>query len=207
MRRSLLGTVVIAAAIAAVAAGSLSACTSPAPPRLTAAQKCTPKTAKVSWGDPVQGDKVPIEAHLLAYDGGVAVSTPVPVAADTNASVTFTSGRLGDISKVSVDSWLASLRAGVVAAGQVPSGFGDGKPVQPSDLKPSRAGGKYFVVTEEKLTTVPFTISCAGEKKLTGRIAAVADTGSYSTISRCGTASTLVPGEIAALMGPACTKA
>jgi hypothetical protein len=197
----------LAAAMGAVLLASLVACT-PAAPKLTAAQKCTPTNAKISWGTPVDGAKQPVEAHLLSFQGGVAISTPVQTSVSTSATLSFAhAGRTSDFSKISIDPWYRALVASVRATKAVPSGFGDGKPVEPSDIQPSRAAGKYFVVTEEKLTTVPFTIACAGEKPVTGSLAAYADTGSYGTITQCGTMPKGLSPVIIGLMGPACTRA
>jgi hypothetical protein len=194
--------------LAVFVVGSLSACSSPVSPKQSAAHNCTPTSAHVSWGSPVQGKKVPAEAHLINFEDGVLVSTPIPTNSDTDAHFSYAGDHsISDISSSAQIDWQANLLSRLrKKTGTVPSDFGGGNPVDPSDITPATTVGKFVVVTEEKVLTVPFTISCSGEKALPGSVAAVADIGTYSTLTQCGAIPDGTPQEIVALMGPACAK-
>jgi hypothetical protein len=195
------------AVLLVLVSGSLTACSSTVGAKQSSAKKCTPTSAHVSFGGPIQGKKQPIEAHLISFQDGVMLSTPIRTSADTAATFSYSDGRsLSGISSTSEADWRLSLLGRVRKTQTVPTGFGDGKPVEPSDITPDASSGKYVVVTEEELTTVPFTIACSGERTLKGNIAAVADTGSYTTLTQCGTTPSGLSPEIVALMGPACTQ-
>jgi hypothetical protein len=188
--------------------GSLSACSSPVSQKHASADNCTPSSAKVTWGVPVQGKKVPVEAHLISFEDGVQVSTPISTNSDTDAHFSYAGDRsITDISSTPEVDWQASLLSRLrKKTGIVPSDFGSGAPVDSGDITPSTTIGKFVVVTEEKSLSVPFTISCAGEKALSGSVAAVANIGAYSTLTECGAIPDGTPQEIVSLMGPACTK-
>jgi hypothetical protein len=168
---------------------------------------CLPARAHISFGKPVQGAKAPIEAHLISFDGGVQLSTPIQTTTDTSAFFSYAGETsFADISSVSDSDWQSVLLSRLRRTKSVPSGFGNGTAVDPSDVAPDTQSGKYVVVTEEALTTVPFSVSCTGDGKLSGTIAAYADTGSYTTLTECGAIPAGTPDEIVALMGPACTQ-
>jgi hypothetical protein len=150
----------------------------------------------------------PVEAHLISFENGVRLSTPIHVPTDANADFSYSDiDALSRISSTSQSVWQASLLRKVRATKSVPSGFGDGTPASPSDITPKASSGKYVVVTEEALTTVRFRITCSGEKPLSGTVSAFADTGTFSTITRCGSIPANTPEAIVSLMGPACTQA
>ena len=177
-------------------------------PKQSAEHNCTPSSARVRWGSAVEGKKVPVEAHLITFEDDVLVSTPIPTESDTNAYFSYAGdSSITDISSTSQTKWQASLLSAVrKKSGTVPSDFGNGAPVDPSDMTPAATLGKFVVVTEEKLLTLPFTISCAREPAIEGSVTAVADTGMYSTLTPCGAIPDGTPQEIVSLMGPACTK-
>jgi hypothetical protein len=198
---------IVGTALVLLVSGSLTARTSTISPQQSAAKKCAPTSAQISFGSAIQGKKEPVEAHLISFEDGVLVSTPMQTSVDTAATFGYPGERsISDISSTSEGAWQSSLLMRVRKTGKVPTGFGDGTPVEPSDITPDASSGKYVVVTEEELTTVPFTIACSGEKTLAGDVAAFADTGSYSTLTQCGTTPEGLSPEIVALMGPACTQ-
>ena len=208
MARPNLRSVAIGLALGALVAGSLAGCTSTVSPKQAARQGCTPNSARVHWDAPVQGMREPVEAHLISFENGVTLSTPIPVSADSNADFSYPDvDALSRISSASETSWQASLLKKVRATKTVPSSFGDGTPATPSDITPKATSGKYVVVTEEALTIVRFTITCSGEKPLSGSVSAFYDSGTFSTITRCGSIPSGTPQAIVSLMGPACTRA
>ncbi len=194
--------------LAVLVVGSLSACSSPVSQKQAFAHHCTPSSAHVAWGSPIDGKKVPIEAHLISFEDGVEISTPIPTDSDTDALFSYVGDRsITDISSSAEVDWQANLLSRLrKKTGTVPSDFGNGAPVDPSDITPATTIGKFVVVTEEKVMTVSFAISCAGEQTLAGSVASVADTGSYSTLTQCGAIPDGTPQEIVSLMGSACTK-
>ena len=167
---------------------------------------CTPASAHITLGSPIEGKKQPVEAHLISFQNGVTLSTPIALLTDTLATFSYSDHRsLAGISSTSETKWQSALLSRVRNTRGLPTDFGDGQPVEPSDVAPDASSGKYVEVTEEELTTVPFTIECSGEKTLTGNAAALADTGTFTTVTQCGTTSGISP-EIIALMGPPCTQ-
>ncbi len=207
MRFERTGGLVFGAVLVVLVSGSLAACTSTVPPKQTSAHNCTPNSAHISWGSPVSGKREPVEAHLISFEDGVLISTPITTEADTHATFSYSGERsISDVSSTGETKWQESLLSRLRKTDAVPTDFGNGAPVEPGDFTPSTPSGKYVVVTEENLTTVPFTISCAGEKSLAGEVAAVADTGSYGTIEQCGTSTESIAPEIVSIMGPACTQ-
>ncbi|HEX4403139.1 MAG TPA: hypothetical protein VHZ98_17640 [Galbitalea sp.] len=198
---------IAAAVLLVLVSGSLTSCSSNVGAKQSAAKECTPASAQVNFGSPTQGKKQAIEAHLISFQDGVMISTPIQVSADTEPTFSYSAHRsLSEISSTSETNWQSSLLSRVRKTRTVPTGFGDGKPVEPSDVTPDASSGKYVVVTEEGLTTVPFAIGCSGEKTLKGNMAALAGAGADTTLTACGTTSGIPP-EILALMGPACTQA
>jgi hypothetical protein len=197
---------VTVAVLLVLASGSLTACSSGISTKQSAAKKCTPASAHIVLGSPVEGKELPVEAHLISFQDGVTLSTPIRLVTDTRATFSYSNHRsITGISTTSETDWQTSLLLRVRKTRGLPTDFGDGKPVDPSDVTPHSSSGKYVVVTEEELTTVPFTIVCSGEKTLKGHMAALADTGTFTTVTQCGTTSGISP-EIYALMGPACTQ-
>ena len=174
---------VIAAAAAATLVLALAGCSSPASsPRptatpLSAAQKCTPSTAKVQW-PPAEGSDngvksgkfVPVLVQVFddSKPGALGPEKDFNVAPKT--TVVYPSDPTYNWSSAPKKAWLASLVESARLSGQVFPGYDVSTKVPTIKSAGDFHSGVHVVVTEIELVTVPFEIICAGQRTIPGII-------------------------------------
>jgi hypothetical protein len=189
--------------------GALSACTAPpVPHKLTPAQACTPQTATIQWSTADQLPRTPIAANVLDYSKGANTTSAITTAFSTRPEVQYDKPwTMIEFSTTSVAAWQSALLLSVRRTGQVPETFGTSPEVTGSTLTPSHKSGKYVVVVEENVVSVPFSIACPHEKALTGTVRGPISSAQYSTIASCAGAMTGFPDSVLGLVEEYCTKA
>jgi hypothetical protein len=179
----------MAAVLASAALLILAGCSpTPAPKHLTAAERCTPKTGVVTWQKAMKGPRESIGDYVLDYSQGGGAYTTTETKLPAKASFSYGEGAFEAISATSRTVWEQSLLAQVRRTGQVEADFGKAPTMIDNTMTPDNVkSGKYIVDVSEDVTSVPFTVSCAGVKgKLTGFVIAPENGFIYSTIHKCG---------------------
>jgi hypothetical protein len=187
---------VVSLAVAALALGALAGCTSsPATSAAapTPAQKCKPSTATIQWSlsdaltDPKQATYTPVRVFVLDYSEGNGVAKVSRADIGPSPSVAFDDeNALAVSSDASTAQWKTALFRSVRLTGQVSTDFGTRRSLPEGGTTVDTRHGKFLDVDQEILTSVPFSIKCAGEKQITGSVVATAPGTYLGVLIQCG---------------------
>jgi hypothetical protein len=186
-----------AAALACALAVTLAGCTlgsipNPTAKPLTAAQRCTPKTATIQWFPALDNDDttgmyfVPVQVQVFDYSKGAGALTKHNINVFPKTRVKYSATSAKHWSSVPNDVWLQTLITSVGLTGQVLPGFGRPHDISDAVIPPDVHSGISLVVLEQPSQIVPFAIECKGQDSVVGRITGIDQGGILSLHVTCG---------------------
>jgi hypothetical protein len=189
-------TNIVAAVSVCALALLLAGCTSSATPKPTAtavsaAAKCTPKTAKIQWypaSHPnTHSAKFYVPVQVQVYDYTKSTAEPKESIFDVfpTARVAYSAHAAAQWTTTGTEAWRKALTESASLTGQVNPGFGVPSKAANVDLDPLVHKGIQLRVVEQPSQVITFAIRCAGQDGVFGHITGIDQAGVLSVNVDC----------------------